>query len=68
MAATAIPVETIPSIDPATGKILGQFEKTPPAELPQILARARAAQSMWSAVPIERRCAQLGELREHMMA
>jgi succinate-semialdehyde dehydrogenase/glutarate-semialdehyde dehydrogenase len=68
MAATAIPVETIPSIDPATGKILGQFEKTQPVELPQILAGARAAQSVWSEVPIEKRCAQLGVLREHMMA
>jgi succinate-semialdehyde dehydrogenase/glutarate-semialdehyde dehydrogenase len=68
MAATAIPVETIPSIDPATGKILGQFKKTQPVELPQILAGARAAQSVWSEVPIEKRCAQLGVLREHMMA
>src|SRR5271167_635698 len=68
MAATAIPVETIPSIDPATGKILGQFEKTQPAELPQILARARAAQSAWSVVPIEKRCAQLRVLRDCMMA
>src|SRR5580700_5910760 len=68
MAATAIPVETIPSIDPATGKILGQFEKTQPAELPQILARARAAQSVWPVVPIEKRCAQLGVLCECMMA
>jgi acyl-CoA reductase-like NAD-dependent aldehyde dehydrogenase len=68
MAATVIPVETIPSIDPATGNILAQFEKTPPAALPEILARARAAQSAWSVVPIEKRCALLGVLRERMMA
>ncbi|HEY6386466.1 MAG TPA: aldehyde dehydrogenase family protein [Candidatus Acidoferrum sp.] len=68
MAATAIPVETIPSIDPATGKILGQFEKTPPAALQEILARARAAQPTWSVVPIEKRCAQLRVLRECTMA
>jgi acyl-CoA reductase-like NAD-dependent aldehyde dehydrogenase len=68
MAATAIPIDTIPSIDPATGKILAQFEKTPPAALPQILSRARAAQSGWRALPIERRCAQQRVLRDCMMA
>ncbi len=68
MAATAIPVDTIPSIDPATGKILAQFEKTPPAALPEILSRARAAQFAWCAVPIEKRCAQLRVLRDCMMA
>src|SRR5580704_6490398 len=68
MAATAIPVDTIPSIDPATGKILAQFETTLPPALPEILARARTAQSAWSVVPIEKRCAQLHVLREKMMA
>ena len=68
MAATAIPVGTIPSIDPATGKILAQFEKTLPAALPEIVSRARAAQSAWSEVSIEKRCAQLRVLREQMMA
>ncbi len=68
MVATAIPVETIPSIDPATGKILGQFEKTLPVALPEILSRAHAAQSAWCVVHIEQRCAQLRVLRERMMA
>ena len=67
MAATVIPVETIPSIDPATGKILAQFEKTPPDALREIVARARIAQTAWCAVPIEKRCAQLRVLRERMM-
>jgi len=67
MAATVIPVDTIPSIDPATGKILSQFEKTQPGALPGILVRARVAQSAWCAVPIEKRCAQLRVLRERMM-
>jgi acyl-CoA reductase-like NAD-dependent aldehyde dehydrogenase len=67
MAATAIPVDTIPSVDPATGKILAQFEKTLPAALPEILSRARAAQATWRAVPVERRCAQLRVLCERMM-
>lgn len=68
MAATAIPIDTIPSIDPATGNILAHFEKTAPAALPEILSRARAARTAWSMVPIEKRCAQLHVLRERMMA
>ncbi|MGH9744452.1 MAG: aldehyde dehydrogenase family protein [Candidatus Acidiferrum sp.] len=68
MAATVVPVDTIPSIDPATGRILAQFEKTPPALVPEILSRARIAQTGWRATPIEKRCAQLRVLRERMMA
>jgi acyl-CoA reductase-like NAD-dependent aldehyde dehydrogenase len=68
MAATAIPVDTIPSVDPATGKILAQFEKTLPAVLPEILLRARAAQSTWSSIPTDKRCSQFRVLRECMMA
>lgn len=68
MAATAIPVDTIPSVDPATGKILAQFEKTPPGVLAQIFSRARSAQTEWSAVPVEKRCAKLRKLSERMMA
>ena len=67
MAATAIPVETIPSIDPATGKILAQFERTQPGALPGLLVRAREAQSAWSAVPVGTRCSQLRVLRDAMM-
>lgn len=68
MAATAIPVDTIPSIDPATGKILAQFEKTPLAALPEILLRARAAQSAWAEVAVEKRCGRLSELCRCLMA
>lgn len=68
MAATAIPVDTVPSIDPATGKILAQFEKTPLAALPEILSQARAAQAAWADVAMEKRCAQLRLLRDRMMA
>ncbi|HEY2547897.1 MAG TPA: aldehyde dehydrogenase family protein [Candidatus Acidoferrum sp.] len=67
MAATVIPVETLPSIDPATGKIFAQFEKTLPAALPGVLLRARAAQGAWSAVSAEKRCARLRVLRDCMM-
>src|SRR5579859_1531441 len=68
MAATAIPLDTIPSIDPATGQVLDRIAKTPPEKLIDIVARARASQRQWSAVPVRKRCAQLAILREKMMA
>jgi len=68
MAATAISVDTLPSINPATGETLGYFEKTSPTALPQIVARARAAQAAWGRVPIGERCARLRDLRDRIMA
>jgi acyl-CoA reductase-like NAD-dependent aldehyde dehydrogenase len=68
MAATAISVDSLPSINPATGEALGYFEKTPPTALPQIVARARAAQAAWGRVPIGQRCAQLRDLRDRIMS
>lgn len=68
MAATAIPVDTIPSIDPATGRVLAHVDRTPPFALPEIMSRARAAQNAWRALAVESRCAQLRVLREKMMA
>src|SRR5580704_17864518 len=68
MAAPVIPVETIPSIDPATGSILAHVEKTQLTALPEILSRARAAQSAWCAVPVDERCSQLRVLRDGMMS
>src|SRR5260370_9651781 len=68
MAATAISVDTLPSIIPATGETLGYFEKTSPTALPQIVARARAAQAAWVRVSIGERCARLLDLRARIMA
>jgi acyl-CoA reductase-like NAD-dependent aldehyde dehydrogenase len=68
MAATAISVDSLPSINPATGEALGYFEKTPATALPQIVARARAAQAAWGRVPIGQRCAQLRDLRDRIMS
>src|SRR6202048_1566859 len=67
MAATAISVDTLPSINPATGETLGYFEKTPPPSLPQIVARARAAQVAWGRVPLRERCVLLRDLRDRIM-
>lgn len=67
MAATAISVDTLPSINPATGETLGYFEKTPSPSLPQIVARARAAQVAWGRVPLRERCVLLRDLRDRIM-
>jgi acyl-CoA reductase-like NAD-dependent aldehyde dehydrogenase len=67
MAATAIPIDTLPSINPATGEVLGYFESTPPSLLPEIVSRARGAQGTWAQLHIQDRCAQLRILRERIM-
>ncbi len=68
MAATAISVDTLPSIDPATGETLGYFEKTPPSLFPRILARARTAQAGWALLSVRERCKRLGTLRERILS
>jgi succinate-semialdehyde dehydrogenase/glutarate-semialdehyde dehydrogenase len=68
MAATAIPVDTLPSINPATGEVLVHFERTQASLLPEIVSRSRAAQSSWAELPIRDRCARLRGLRERIMA
>ena len=68
MAATAIPIDTLPSINPATGEVLAHIEKTPPSMLPEIVSRARVAQGLWAKLPIRDRCGKLRSLRERIMA
>jgi succinate-semialdehyde dehydrogenase/glutarate-semialdehyde dehydrogenase len=68
MAATAIPLDTLPSINPATGEVLGHIECTPPSQLPEIVARARATQAEWAKVPLRDRCGKLRNLRDSIMA
>src|SRR5467141_3097632 len=68
MAVTAISVDTLPSINPATGEALGYFEKTPAAALTRVVARARAAQSAWAHVPLRERCERLRNLRDCIMS
>jgi len=62
MVATATPVDTFPSVNPATGAVLRYFEKTPPAALPQIVGRAREAHAAWVSLPIRERCSRIGQL------
>jgi len=68
MAATALPVDTLPSLNPATGQTLGHYQKTPPALLPELLARARSAQAVWAKLPINDRAARLKLLRDRILS
>src|SRR5574337_172145 len=68
MAAPAIPVETLPSYNPATGEVFGHVEITAPAAVPGILKRARAVQASWREVPIGKRLALVRKLRERLLA
>src|SRR2546423_2382830 len=63
MAATAISVDALPSINPATGETLVYLQKPAPALLPQIVARARVAMGEWADPPVRQRCASLDSLR-----
>src|SRR5262249_28966950 len=59
--------ESLPSIDPASGKILKTFEKTAPPSVAALLGKCRAAQAEWAKLPIEKRCAQLKALRAKIL-
>jgi acyl-CoA reductase-like NAD-dependent aldehyde dehydrogenase len=67
MAVTAIAIDSLPSINPATGEVLAHTEKTPASLLPEIVSRARFVQGEWAKLPIRDRCAKLRVLRERMM-
>jgi succinate-semialdehyde dehydrogenase/glutarate-semialdehyde dehydrogenase len=68
MAATAIPIDTLPSINPATGEVLAHFERTPASILPEIVSHARIVQSVWGELSVRDRCARLRMLRDRIMA
>jgi acyl-CoA reductase-like NAD-dependent aldehyde dehydrogenase len=68
MAATAIPVDALPSINPATGQIEDYFPVTPASAFPELLASARRAQAEWSSRPVKSRCAQLSVLGQVLLA
>ena len=67
MAATSAMLDTLPSIDPATGKVLKNYERTSALAVPQLLARAREAQREWAKRSVEQRCAQLGVLKTKIL-
>jgi acyl-CoA reductase-like NAD-dependent aldehyde dehydrogenase len=64
----AVPAERganyVESVDPATGETVARFEAADPADIPQVLERAHAAQKEWAERPVRERCAILGRLRD----
>jgi acyl-CoA reductase-like NAD-dependent aldehyde dehydrogenase len=46
---------TLTSFNPATGEPVGEVPVTPAAEIPALVARARAAQRAWGAMPAQAR-------------
>lgn len=66
--ATISPIlDSLLSIDPATGKVLQSFERTPPLAVPQLLAKAREAQKVWGKRPVAERCAQIAVLKTKIL-
>ncbi|HVH58991.1 MAG TPA: aldehyde dehydrogenase family protein, partial [Candidatus Sulfotelmatobacter sp.] len=61
-------IDTLPSIDPATGKVLAHIERTPPEMVRRTIVLARAAQKQWARVPLRERCLGLRKLRECLLA
>lgn len=52
-------MKTLQSINPANGDVVGEVFVTPVADIPSIVARARAAQPGWEALGLEGRVALL---------
>jgi acyl-CoA reductase-like NAD-dependent aldehyde dehydrogenase len=56
--------DTIVSRNPATGEILGEVREQSAAEIRAAVARARAAQAAWGALPVEARAERVGAFRD----
>src|SRR6516164_9213426 len=67
MVATGRILETLPSIDPATGRIRASFNRTPVLEVPQLMTGARRGQAEWAKVPLLERCARIGVLKTKIL-
>jgi len=67
MVATQVARETLPSIDPATGVVRAQFERTPATAVAGLVAGARVAQAEWAKRPVAERCALIGKLKKTIL-
>lgn len=67
MVATPVNLQTVPSIDPATGKVCASFERTPPLFVPQLLLKAREVQAGWARIPVKDRCTRIGVLKKKIL-
>jgi acyl-CoA reductase-like NAD-dependent aldehyde dehydrogenase len=62
--ATVPAAEFVDSIDPATGAVMARIAATREREVPDIVRRAREAQTGWSSRPLRERCKMLKNLRD----
>lgn len=58
--------ERLAAVDPATGESLGEFPAASPEDIRQAVARARAAQPAWAALPPRERARALRPLRARL--
>jgi acyl-CoA reductase-like NAD-dependent aldehyde dehydrogenase len=56
--------QVIHSIDASSGRVAAEVRATPAEAVPEIMARARAAQREWAARSIESRCTALRQFRD----
>jgi acyl-CoA reductase-like NAD-dependent aldehyde dehydrogenase len=64
--ATQGKTRAIRSINPFTETVVGSVTAASPAETRQTVARARAAQPQWAAVPVKQRLALMETLADHL--
>src|SRR5207244_2415722 len=57
----------IESRNPATGEVLGQVPDQGADEVRAAVARARAAQAGWGALPVRERAARVGAFRDEIV-
>jgi acyl-CoA reductase-like NAD-dependent aldehyde dehydrogenase len=67
MAAPSVTIDTLPSIDPATGQVSATYDRTPPLQVPQLLAKAREAQRAWAKLSPMDRCAKIDVLKNKIL-
>jgi acyl-CoA reductase-like NAD-dependent aldehyde dehydrogenase len=60
--------DLIVSRNPTTGDILGEVRESTPAEVRDAVARARAAQAAWGALPVKARAERVGHFRDAVVA
>jgi len=56
--------QTLTSINPATGDVIGEIPVTAPDEIKRVVARARAARPKWQAIGLEKRQQFLSKLMD----
>lgn len=60
-------VETIASVDPATGRVNSELVRTATLDVPGRMARVRKAQEAWAGVPVAERCRRIGILKRKLL-